>query len=218
MINIQWSAQILFIFLSEFRCFDRFYVCWLCGFSFLFLLKLLLFAFILVVFELILFLFFLLFVKRRSDNIFPRLFETFFNDLFILIELFIHLFGFHFLFNVFRVFIIILRLISKFGKIDLDFGGSKISVMIIFSDLLCSLWIFESNESEFSRLAFLIFGNFTISEWLSIVFEMFFDLFLSEVFGDIFDNDSTHKIGEMTILFYYNINLINNYCYNSLFI
>jgi hypothetical protein len=76
--------------------------------------------------------------------------------------------------------------------------------MIIFSDLLSSLWIFESNESEFSRFSFLVFSDFTVSKRLGIAFEMLPDLFLSEVFGYVFDNDSTHEIGEMTILFYYN--------------
>ena len=167
-------------------------------------------------FELIfLLLFFLLFKRRRSDNIFPRFFVTFFNNLFVLVELFVHFFLLHVFFIWFWVPIVFLWFISEFGKIDLNFRGSKVGIMITFSDLLCSLWTFEPNKCEFSRLAFLVFGDFTVSKRVWIVFEMFSDLFFSEVFGDIFDNDSTHKIGERTILFYYYINLINN-CYNSL--
>lgn len=73
--------------------------------------------------------------------------------------------------------------------------------MIIFSDFLGSLGIFESNESELSRLTFFIFGDFAISNGVRIVFEMLFDLFFWEVFGDVFDDDSTHEFGEVTILF-----------------
>ena len=178
-------------------------------------MKLLFFAFVLLVFELVLLLFFLFFVKRWSNDIFPRFFETFFNNLFVLVELFIHLFGLHILFIRFRVSIVLLRFFSKLGEIDLNFRGSKICIMIIFSDLLCSLRIFESNKCEFSRLAFFVFGDFTISKRFWIVFEMLFNLFFSEVFGNIFDDDSTHRVGERTILFYYNVNLINN-SYNSL--
>lgn len=201
MIKIQRSVQILFVFLCKFWSFDWFNICWLYSFTLLFLLKLLFFCFIVMILKLILFLFLLLFVKRWSDNILPRFFETLFDNFFVLIEFFIVLFGVHFLFEWFWVFIIILRLISEFSKIDLYFRGSKVGVMIIFSDLLSSLCIFESNESEFSGLSFLIFGNFTVGNGLGVIFEMIFDLFLSEVFGYVFDDDSTHENVEMTILF-----------------
>lgn len=88
----------------------------------------------------------------------------------------------------------------KFGEVDLNSWGSKVGVMIVFSDLWCDFGIFQSKEGEFSGLSLLVSGDFTVCDLVRKGFEMLLDFFLCEGFGDVLDDDSAHELYGNTFL------------------
>ena len=80
----------------------------------------------------------------------------------------------------------------EFSEVDLDFGGTEVSVMVVFSDLGGKFGVLESEEYKFSGFALVVFGDFTVGDLIGEGLEVLVDLFLREVFGDVLDDDSAH--------------------------
>lgn len=159
-----------------------------------------------------LFLNFCLFPGRWGNDILPWLFVPLLDYFFVLVELLVHLFGLHVLFELTLVSAVVMRLVLELGKVNLDFRSPKISVMIVFSDLLGLLGILKSDECKLSRLSILGPCHFAVSHAVSIAFEVFLNLFLRKHFGDVLQNNSAHLDRQY---FYYNENRINNNSYNN---
>ncbi len=142
-------------------------------------------------------------IGGRDDAAFPGFLEAFFNDFFVFIELFVHFFCFHLVLESVRIVglrVVVDGFALEFSEVDLDFGGTEVSVMVVFSDLGGEFGVLESEEGKFSGFALVIFGDFTVGDLIGKGLEVLLDLFLREVFGDVLDDDSAHGWFDNTFL------------------
>ncbi len=139
----------------------------------------------------------------RDDAAFPRFLEAFFNDFFVFIELFVHFFCFHLVLEsvgIVGLGVVVDGFALEFSEVDLDFGGTEVSVMVVFSDFGGEFGVLESEEGKFSGFALVVFGDFTVGDLIGEGLEVLLDLFLREVFGDVLDDDSAHGWFDNTFL------------------
>jgi hypothetical protein len=78
-----------------------------------------------------------LLIGGRDDAAFPRFLEAFFHDLFVFIELFVHFFCLHLVLEgvgIVGLWVFVDGFALEFSEVDLDFRGTEVSVMVVFSD------------------------------------------------------------------------------------